>query len=159
MSTQAHTRCNRELVLDQDETPFLYSGVFGEGVESQESNRYITVRCNGGLNQMRTGISDMVVVACIMNATLVVPQLDKKSFWKDSRARKHFTSWSDQNYYKEMEQLWKDYQGGLGYSVNCRCECCKNAFDGLPKPFNHISFQNTGSTPEGEETKASEKNG
>ncbi|KAF9612185.1 hypothetical protein IFM89_038443 [Coptis chinensis] len=112
--------------------------------EAQESNRYITVRCNGGLNQMRTGISDMVAVARIMNATLVVPQLDKKSFWKDSstfsdifdeqhfittlqgdvkivkelpkglasapRARKHFTSWSDQNYYKEMEQLWKDYQ-------------------------------------------------
>ncbi|KAJ6991155.1 hypothetical protein NC653_019381 [Populus alba x Populus x berolinensis] len=36
-------------------------------------------------HQLDIKISDMVAVAHVINATLVIPQLDKRSFWRDTR--------------------------------------------------------------------------
>uniref|UniRef100_A0A0A9HC67 O-fucosyltransferase family protein n=1 Tax=Arundo donax TaxID=35708 RepID=A0A0A9HC67_ARUDO len=51
--------------------------------EPDENNGFILISANGGLNQQRVAVCNAVVVAALLNATLVLPRFLYSSVWKD----------------------------------------------------------------------------
>ncbi|XP_047312505.1 protein ESMERALDA 1-like [Impatiens glandulifera] len=61
-----------------------------------ESNGFIYVEANGGLNQQRASICNAVAVAAYLNATLVIPNFHFHSIWRDPSK---FSDIYDQEYF------------------------------------------------------------
>ncbi|XP_009627177.1 O-fucosyltransferase 16-like isoform X1 [Nicotiana tomentosiformis] len=109
------------------------SNEFLKAQDITHPNRYLSIVTSGGLNQQRTGITDAVVAARILNATLVVPKLDKSSYWKDSSGFSDIfdVDWfikylaKDVSIVKELPlrrgQIWSPYRMRVPRKCTDRC--------------------------------------
>ncbi|KAK4788240.1 hypothetical protein SAY86_019559 [Trapa natans] len=73
--------------------------------QKKQTDGYLLIAASGGLNQQRIGIIDAVVAAYVLNATLIIPKLDRNSFWKDSS---NFEDIFDVDWF--ILYLWRDVE-------------------------------------------------
>lgn len=71
----------------EERRPCIERGEEEAGLAGQYvSNGRLLVDLQGGLNQQRRGVANIVVLASILNATLVVPRFVKNPVWRDKSA-------------------------------------------------------------------------
>ncbi|KAL4333909.1 hypothetical protein GQ457_07G028150 [Hibiscus cannabinus] len=108
-------------------------------------NGYITVTANGGINQQRVAICNAVVVARLLNATLVVPKFMYSSVWKD--ASQFSDIYQEENFIKDLAPIkgssilldlgivWHLTQYHFSCSISYNC---KNV--GAAKPSRYLAL-------------------
>ncbi|KAL0326009.1 UNVERIFIED_CONTAM: O-fucosyltransferase 16 [Sesamum radiatum] len=106
---------------------------FAKAAAITQPNRYLAIATSGGLNQQRTGITDAVVAARILNATLVVPKLDQKSFWKDAS---NFSEIFDVDWFisyleKDVKVIKELHEDEGRYGIHIQCAFQENAMSNV----------------------------
>ncbi|XP_028095856.1 protein PECTIC ARABINOGALACTAN SYNTHESIS-RELATED isoform X3 [Camellia sinensis] len=125
------------------------NGPFSDLPPENETNGYIFIHAEGGLNQQRIAICNAVGVAKIMNATLILPVLKQDQIWKDqTRTVKNIPKYAPAQFYidnvlprvkeKKIMSL-KPFVDRLGYDnvppeINrLRCKVNYHALKFLPE--------------------------
>ncbi|CAN6169748.1 unnamed protein product [Urochloa humidicola] len=65
-------------------TPCAAKHSLADEEPEEANNGFILISANGGLNQQRVAVCNAVVVAALLNATLVLPRFLYSSVWKDT---------------------------------------------------------------------------
>ncbi|WCJ20153.1 O-fucosyltransferase family protein [Euphorbia peplus] len=80
---------NKREPKDLWQEPFVQASAWMPCADKREwkpsggSNGYILVTANGGMNQQRVAVCNAVVVARLLNSTLVIPKFMYSSVWRD----------------------------------------------------------------------------
>lgn len=121
-----------------------------------ESNGFLIIEANGGLNQQRLSICDVVAVAGLLNATLVIPIFHLNSVWQDSS---NFSDIFDEDFFidslknnvKIVRELPEDMLQRFDYNissiVNLRVKAWSSPNHYLEKVLPRMKELGTGDLP------------
>ncbi|XP_076941981.1 protein ESMERALDA 1-like [Bidens hawaiensis] len=103
-----------------------------------ESNGYIYVEANGGLNQQRTSICNAVAVAGYLNATLVIPNFRFHSIWRDPS--KFSDIYDEEFFVKTLENDVRVVDSVPGYLMERFDHNLTNVFNFKIKAYSPIRY-------------------
>ncbi|XP_028114627.1 protein PECTIC ARABINOGALACTAN SYNTHESIS-RELATED-like isoform X2 [Camellia sinensis] len=109
-----------------------HNGVISDLPPENETNGYIFIHAEGGLNQQRIAICNAVGVAKIMNATLILPVLKQDQIWKDqtlqAKPKQHQTKKAYQKA-KQSKPFHKIFQLGCSHCHYSKIMKFEDIFD------------------------------